>query len=57
MEYEINVAKNNVHYFRVMASYGNVKKVYMELKKKFSDCNINVFRMEKIASWIDMDNF
>lgn len=57
MEYEINVAKNNVHYFRVMASYSNVKKVYMELKKKFSDCDINVYRMEKIASWIDMDNF
>lgn len=57
MEYEINVAKNGVHYFRVMASYGNVKRVYKELEKKFPDCELRVYKMEKVASWVDMDNF
>lgn len=55
MEYEINVAKNRVHYFRVIVQYGNVKKVYEELKEKFSDCELSVYKLEKLASWVDME--
>lgn len=67
MEYEINVARpiekrdklygysgEFVHYFRVTVSYGNVKKVYEELKEKFPECKIEVMRWEKIGSYLDM---
>ena len=55
MEFEINVAKNRVHYFRVIVPYGNVKKVYNELKEKFPEYELSVYQLEKIASYVDMD--
>lgn len=55
MEFEINVAKNHIHYFRVIVGYGNVKKVYNELKEKFPDYDLSVYKLEKIASYVDMD--
>ena len=55
MEFEINVAKNGIHYFRVIVPYGSVKKVYNELKEKFPECKLSVYQLEKIASYVDMD--
>ena len=55
MEFEINVAKNGIHYFRVIVPYGNVKKVYNELKEKFPECKLSVYQLEKIASAVDME--
>ena len=55
MEFEINVAKNRVHYFRVIVPYGSVKKVYNELKEKFPECELSVYQLEKIASAVDME--
>ena len=56
MEFEINVVKNRVHYFRVIVPYGSVKKVYNELKEKFTECELSVYKLEKIASLVDIDN-
>lgn len=61
MEYEINVAKpcnkygGYRHYFKVTVQYGNVKKVYEELKEKFPDCKIDVTVWQKTGREIDMD--
>lgn len=55
MIFEINVSKNHIHYFRVIVPYGNVKKVYNELKEKFPDYELAVYKNENIASYVDMD--
>lgn len=55
MEYEINVAKNGIHYFKVIVQYGNVKNVYTELKEKFPECELKVVKWEKVGNWVDMD--
>ena len=67
MEYKINVARpatdreiqfygsNFVHYFKVIVQYGNVKRVYEELKEKFPDCEISVTVWQKIGKDVDMD--
>lgn len=68
MEYEINVARpvtekeklydswaEYTHYFKVVVPYGDVKKVYEELKEKFPDCKLDVTAWKKIGEEIDMD--
>lgn len=55
MEFEINVAKNKMHYFKVIVPYGNVKKIYNELNEKFPECELRVTKWEKIGSFVDMD--
>lgn len=55
MEFEINVAKNKQHYFRVIVSYGKVKKVYDELKGKFPECELTVTKWEKVGQNVDMN--
>lgn len=63
MEYTINVAKQigtnwyggYIHYFKVVVPYGNVKKVYEELKEKFPNCKIEVYKSETISKEVDMD--
>ena len=57
MDYEINVAKNNMHYFKVNVPYRNVKKVYEELKEKFPDCELMVTMWETIGRKVDMEKF
>ena len=67
MEYEINIARpmtnrekqmyggNTIHYFKVIVQYGNVKRVYDELKEKFPDCEISVTAWQKVGKAVDMD--
>ena len=56
MEFEINVAKNGKHYFRVIVPYGKVKKVYDELTEKFPDCKLSVTQWERVGKFIDIEN-
>lgn len=67
MEYEINVARpatdrekqlyhvSFIHYFKVFAQYGSVKRVYDGLKEKFPDCEISVTAWQKVGKAVDMD--
>lgn len=67
MEYKINVARPTTdkekqwygssftHYFKVIVQYGDVKRVYEELKEKFPDCEISVTAWQTIGNEIDMD--
>lgn len=54
MEYYINVAKRSgdywIYYFRACVSFGNVKKVYNELKSAFPDCKIDIYKKEIVTS-------
>lgn len=56
MEFEINVAENGKHYFRVIVPYGKVKKVYTELQDKFPNCELTVTQWERVGKSVDIDN-
>lgn len=55
MEYEINVAKNNINYFKVTVSHRNAKKVYEEIKEKFPDYELIVIAWERMGRKVNME--
>ena len=55
MEYEINVLKNNMPYFKASVSRRNIKSVYEQLKESFPDCEISVTKWETVGRKVNME--